>query len=745
MFDRFRVARHYARRFAAWCCIAIAAGAAADTALPQAPQALPQAQQRELYIQALEALDAGRFEAFQLAMAQLADYPLYPYLDYQDHRRRLSDLSPSDIRDFRARWSDSPIAGRLFEEWLDDLADRNQWPTFIEYYEDTGNVERQCVYLRALDRSGARTKAMEGVRPLWMVGTTQPKACDPLFAAWIQRGNVNNGMVWDRLTLALQARSWDLAHTLAGLLTSQLKRQGELFYKVARDPALVRDTTHFTTDDEATRAIVTHGLKRLAVIDPDGAAAAWAVYRKSLSFDSEDARTISQDVTIGLARRGVIDPNADLAPSPDGRHVKVSEALILASLNNKNWPCVITLIDGLDGKERGTERWRYWLGRAQRALSGAPQSAAAATECPSTVRKTVASVDYPATVVPSDGAPNALSDTTPTVTAPNAVADAASAVDTPSAVADAASTVDAPRAESDAPSAVLAAATSVSDAAPPDIDPWSSIAAERQYYGFLAAEALGKAPALNYQSSRPERPQLDALQQRPAMLRIAELYALGDRSNARREWNFLLPRLDAQTRLVAPYVLADIGWTDLSVISAGKMPELKDDLTLRFPSPYTPTFAKESKATTIPIGFLYGIARQESAFGPTARSPVGALGLMQLMPATAAATARAMGEPAPGTTALFEPDVNVHIASRHLAELLERYDGNRVLAAAAYNAGANRVDRWLRDRPARPADVWIESIPFAETRDYVQNVMAFSYIYGQRLGHPTKFLDSDER
>jgi soluble lytic murein transglycosylase len=701
MLDRLRAARRFARLFANWfaalSCIVVATGAAADTALPQA-------QQRTLYVQALEALDAGRFDAFQLAMSQLVDYPLYPYLDYQEHRRRLADLSPADVSAFRERWSDSPIAGRLFEEWLDDLASRNAWPTFIEYYEDTGNVERQCVYLRALDRSGARTKAMEAVKPLWMVGTVQPKACDPLFAEWIQRGNVNNGMVWDRLTLALQARSWDLAHSLAGLLSVQLKRQGELFYKVARDPALVRDTTHFTTDDEATRAIVTHGLRRLAVTDPDGAAAAWAVYRKSLSFDSEDTRTIAQDVTIGLARRGIVDPNADLAPSPDGRHLKVSEALILASLNNKNWPCVISLIDGLDGKERSSERWRYWLGRAQRALSGAPPSAADAFTCPVVARPTVAAVVDVAPPQPADDPQDPASD---------------------------------------AP-ANVAVALDVSAESPHD-DPWSSIASERQYYGFLAAEALGKAPALNYQSNRPEPPQLDALQQRPAMQRITELYALGDRSNARREWNFLLPRLDAPTRLIAPYVIADMGWTDLSVITAGKMPELKDDLTLRFPSPYTPTFATESKATTIPIGFLYGIARQESAFGPNARSPVGALGLMQLMPATAAATARTIGEPFAGVSALFEPDVNVHIASRHLAELLERYDGNRVLAAAAYNAGANRVDRWLRDRPARPADIWIESIPFAETRDYVQNVMAFSYIYGQRLGHPTKFLDSDER
>ena len=71
-----------------------------------------------------------------------------------------------------------------------------------------------------------------------------------------------------------------------------------------------------------------------------------------------------------------------------------------------------------------------------------------------------------------------------------------------------------------------------------------------------------------------------------------------------------------------------------------------------------------------------------------------------------------------------------------MRSLLARYDGNRVLVAAAYNAGAHRVDRWLRDRPARPADIWIETIPFAETRDYVKNVLAFTYIYGQRLGHP---------
>jgi soluble lytic murein transglycosylase len=612
------------------------------------------ADKRQLYVGALRSLDNGRIDAFQAAKAKLTDYPLYPYLDYQDHLLRLSELSAEEVRAFRERWKDSPIAGRLYDEWMDDLARRGAWTIFLANYEPSPNAERQCTYLRALDRSGEHHAAMAGVAPLWLVGMSQPKSCDALFATWIERGQVNNAMVWERLTLAIQARSWNLARYLAGLLSVELRNQGELFYRVGRDPSLVQDTARFTTDDAATREIVRLGLRRLASIDPDATATAWAMYRRNLSFDPDDVRVIGQDLTIGYARRGIIDPNADVTPSPDGRHLLVQEALILAALTNKDWPNVVAFIQRLDDTERAKQRWQYWLGRAQRALTAAP------------------------------------------------------------------------------------------DAATPAENPWEVLADERQYYGFLAAESLGKTPALNDQSLRPDAEAIDALKQRAPMQRVRELYAVGDRTDARREWAMLLPILDPSQRAAAAYLIADFGWVDLSIMAANAA-ELRDDLSLRFPSPFTPTFVKESRASAVPISFLYGVARQESAFAPAARSSAGALGVMQLMPATAAATARNTGEPIPVTAALFDPVVNIHIASRHLAELLERYDGNRVLAAAAYNAGPHRVDRWLRDRPARPADVWIETIPFAETRDYVKNVMAFSYIYGQRLGHPTKFLDADER
>ena len=127
------------------------------------------------------------------------------------------------------------------------------------------------------------------------------------------------------------------------------------------------------------------------------------------------------------------------------------------------------------------------------------------------------------------------------------------------------------------------------------------------------------------------------------------------------------------------------------------------------------------------------------------RSPAGARGLMQLMPGTARETALSAGMPV-NTADLYQPGVNIRLGSRYLAGLLEEFDGNRALAAAAYNAGPNRVKQWLRrsaDNPV-PMDIWNETIPFLETCGYVQNVLAYSVIYGYRMGEPAPFLTEAE-
>jgi soluble lytic murein transglycosylase len=118
---------------------------------------------------------------------------------------------------------------------------------------------------------------------------------------------------------------------------------------------------------------------------------------------------------------------------------------------------------------------------------------------------------------------------------------------------------------------------------------------------------------------------------------------------------------------------------------------------------------------------------------------------MQLMPATGRETATRAGLRI-NDQDLLRPEINIQLGSRYLAQLLNDFDGNRALAAAAYNAGPNRVRQWLRqtsDNPL-PLDAWIETIPFAETRNYVQNVLAFSVIYAYRMGQSTRFLNEQE-
>lgn len=129
-----------------------------------------------------------------------------------------------------------------------------------------------------------------------------------------------------------------------------------------------------------------------------------------------------------------------------------------------------------------------------------------------------------------------------------------------------------------------------------------------------------------------------------------------------------------------------------------------------------------------------------------ARSHAGAMGLMQLMPATARETARRYSIPLANTgSAVLEPERNIALGTAYLSQLYGQFQGNRVLASAAYNAGPGRVRQWTRDQPALPSDIWIETIPFDETRNYVQSVLTYGVIYGEKLGIQQSVMEPHER
>lgn len=164
-----------------------------------------------------------------------------------------------------------------------------------------------------------------------------------------------------------------------------------------------------------------------------------------------------------------------------------------------------------------------------------------------------------------------------------------------------------------------------------------------------------------------------------------------------------------------------------------------DDLDLRFPLAFREPVMKQARRQEIDPAWIFAVMRQESAFSADARSPAGAMGLMQLMPRTAQQVARRLNTRLPSRGQLLQADTNIRLGSAYLRRLLNDLDENAALATAAYNAGPHRVKSWLPEGSEMPADLWIESVPFSETHNYVRRVFAYTAIYEQRLGlQPTR-------
>ncbi len=265
----------------------------------------------------------------------------------------------------------------------------------------------------------------------------------------------------------------------------------------------------------------------------------------------------------------------------------------------------------------------------------------------------------------------------------------------------------------------------------------TALAGEATYYGFLAADQVQQPYAIC-----PQTPPVDASQapallgQMPGLDRAFELYAVDLPQLARREWNRALDGSDASTRALAAELANQRGWFDRAVFTFTSGKALRY-YTLRFPLAAEDGLVAQARQAGVAPAWAYGILRSESAWVTDARSGADARGLMQLLPATAAKVAQQNGLPWAGGDSLYVPTVNIALGTRHLAELAARFNGSPWLASAAYNAGAAKVEQWLAARGTLSPDLFVATIPYKETREYVARVMAFSVIYDWRLhGNP---------
>ncbi len=258
----------------------------------------------------------------------------------------------------------------------------------------------------------------------------------------------------------------------------------------------------------------------------------------------------------------------------------------------------------------------------------------------------------------------------------------------------------------------------------------AAVATERSYYGFLAANRLGTPYDLNARTIVLSAQQRAELLASPSVQRVTELLWDKQPANAYSEWYNLLTRSDTAQLEALAALAGEQNWYRLAIDAAGRA-KAWDALELRFPLPFQQDFSRYASQRKVPATELMAIARRESAFYPNARSPVGARGLMQIMPATGKQVAKQLGV-SHSDADLYNADHNIQLGSAYYRELLDRFGGNRVFALTGYNAGPHRVERW-RHKPGDtvPVDIWVETIPFRETRGYVQAVLTYNVIFSR--------------
>ncbi len=261
---------------------------------------------------------------------------------------------------------------------------------------------------------------------------------------------------------------------------------------------------------------------------------------------------------------------------------------------------------------------------------------------------------------------------------------------------------------------------------------FTKLSKDRSFYGYLSADKLNKSYQLSDHPVQVTDEMLTNFMQKTDFRVVAELIKVNKGLEAKRQWWYSVRKLDKNEILIAAKYAQKLKWKQVAIFTIAKA-KYWDDVSIRFPIVYEKQVQKNANRQDLNPAIIFGLIRRESAFNQNAKSPVGARGLMQIMPKTGQQIARELKEKWRNTNALFNPTTNVKYGAYYYKQLLNQFNGHYALAAAAYNAGPHRVNRWLPKTEAVAADIWIETIPFKETRAYVSAVLTYALIYQKQL------------
>lgn len=633
------------RLFSVVSCLFLATGLASA-------EAASLSQQRQYFDEAKRALAKGDSAPYRRYANALRDYPLTPYLAYDDLTNRLKTASNAEVEKFLAEHGDLPQASWMKLRWLRLLAERGDWKPFLDHYDPALNfTELDCLYGHYQLSHGQTAEGGATAQKLWLVGKSQPNACDPLFERWAASGQLTEQLRWQRSKLAVEAGNYGLANYLIKTMPS-LGERGKLMVEVAQKPQLLKQTARFAPADSSMADVVGLGLRRLARQNPEDALSLLDSYAQRMKFSEDEQVAIARQIGLTLAKRFDLRGLQVMAKyDPELRDNTVSEWRARLLLRHGRWDEAHALTQRMPAELASSNRWRYWNARSLQLAQ------------------------------PNSQQPAAL---------------------------------------------------------------YQALAKERDFYGFMAADQVKAPYQLNDQPLVIAPKVAQKVRNTAGIRRALEFHARGQIVDGRREW-YHVSRLFSRDELVAQARLAyEMEWY-FPAIRTISQAQYWDDLEVRFPMAHRDQLVHEAKRRELHSSWVFAITRQESAFMADARSHVGAMGLMQLMPATAKETARKFGIALSSPQQALNPDTNIQLGAAYLSQVYGQFNGNRILASAAYNAGPGRVRQWLRGADHLSYDVWVENIPFDETRQYVQNVLSYSVIYGQKLSAPHPLVAWHER
>ena len=266
---------------------------------------------------------------------------------------------------------------------------------------------------------------------------------------------------------------------------------------------------------------------------------------------------------------------------------------------------------------------------------------------------------------------------------------------------------------------------------------FGQLADNRHYYGFLASGKIKRDIHLMNHPLAYTSEQIASVENMPAAARAKEFLALKRYASARREWVHFQAKIDDQQKLISAVIANNWCWYDRAIFTLSRVGYL-DDVKLRFPLAYNSEVINLAKSQNIDPAWAFAIARRESSFMADANSGAGARGLMQLLPSTVNFITKKKVK----SRKLFEPAFNIQHGTQYMRYLMDRMGNNSVLATASYNAGWSRVKNWVPKDDAVPLDIWVETIPFKETRNYVKAVLAYQQIYSRLLGEEDNLFHS---